>query len=88
MVSFFEAAQKCNGPLGRLDASEPHGEAERMFTSPELQPAAELLGAAKMLGHDLTVDTGDADGVAHIIRDDLHNVYKGIGFDAAYDLAP
>jgi hypothetical protein len=59
-----------------------------MFTAPELQPAAELLGSAKMLGHDLTVDTVDADGVAHIICDDLHNVYKGIGFDAAYNFAP
>ena len=41
-----------------------------------------------MLGYNLTVDTGEADGVAHIILDDLHNVYEGIGFDAAYNFAP
>jgi len=36
----------------------------------------------------LTVDPRNADGVAHIIRDDLHDIYEGCGFDAACNHAP
>ena len=43
---------------------------------------------AKKLTQDLTVDSRNADGMAHIIRDDLHNVYEGCGFDAACNYVP
>ncbi len=42
----------------------------------------------KTLEKDLTIDPRKAEGVAHIIRDDLHNVYEGCGFDAACDYVP
>jgi hypothetical protein len=43
---------------------------------------------AKLLTKALTVDPRNAQGVAHIIRDDLHNVYEGCGFDAACSYVP
>lgn len=43
---------------------------------------------AKTLTEDLTIDPRNADGVAHIIRDELHNVYEGCGFDAACNYVP
>ena len=42
----------------------------------------------KELTKDLTVDPRKAKGVAHIIRDDLHNVYEGCSFDAACNYVP
>jgi hypothetical protein len=42
----------------------------------------------KTLDQDLIVDPRKADGVAHIIRDDLPNVYEGCGFDAACNFVP
>ena len=43
---------------------------------------------AKTLDQDLTVDPRNANGLAHIIRDELHNVYEGCGFDAACNYVP
>ncbi len=43
---------------------------------------------AKTLTEDLTIDPRNANGVAHIIRDSLHNVYEGCGFDAACNYVP
>jgi len=43
---------------------------------------------AKKLNRDLTVDPRNADGVAHIVRDELHNVYEGCGFDQACNYVP
>jgi hypothetical protein len=40
------------------------------------------------LTKDLTIDLRRANGVAHIIRDDLHDVYEGCGFDLACDYIP
>lgn len=40
------------------------------------------------LRQDLTIDTRKAGGVAHVIRDELHNVYAGCGFDAACNYIP
>jgi hypothetical protein len=42
----------------------------------------------KKLDRDLTVDPRKADGVAHIIQDNLLNTYEGCGFDAACDYVP
>ena len=42
----------------------------------------------KTLPEDLTIDPRKANGVAHIIRDNLHNVYEGCGFDAACNYVP
>jgi hypothetical protein len=74
--------------LGRLDASESLRVAERTLIDPELQTASELVGSAKIIEQDFTIGPGDADWVARVIRDDLHNVYEGIGFDAACNFAP
>lgn len=43
---------------------------------------------AMTLTKDLTVDPRKANGTAHIVRDDLHNVYEGCGFDAACNYVP
>jgi hypothetical protein len=43
---------------------------------------------AVTLRRDLTIDTRKAGGAAHIIRDELHNVYAGCGFDAACNYIP
>ena len=43
---------------------------------------------AKTLTKDLTIDPRKADGLAHIVRDNLHDVYEGCGFDAACDYTP
>ena len=40
------------------------------------------------LTKDPTVDPRKADGLAHIIRDDHHDVYEGCGFDAACNYTP
>lgn len=42
----------------------------------------------KTLTEDLTIDPRNANGVAHIIRDALHNVYEGCGFDEACNYLP
>lgn len=42
----------------------------------------------KTLEENLTIDPRRADGVAHIVRDELHNVYEGCGFDATCDYTP
>jgi hypothetical protein len=43
---------------------------------------------AKQLTKDLTVDPRNSNGVAHIVRDDLHDVYEGCGFDKACNYVP
>ena len=43
---------------------------------------------AKPLGQDLTIDPRNAGGVAHIVRDELHNVYEGCGFDTDCNFVP
>jgi hypothetical protein len=43
---------------------------------------------AKTLDQDLTVDPRNAGGLAHIVRDELHDVYEGCGFDAACNFVP
>lgn len=40
------------------------------------------------LSKDLTVDPRNNYGTAHIVRDDLHNVYEGCGFDTACSYVP
>lgn len=40
-----------------------------------------------VLTQDLTVDTTKANGTAHIVRDNLSNVYQGCGFDNACSIA-
>lgn len=40
------------------------------------------------LAKDLTVDPRNAYGNAHIVRDDLHNIYEGCGFDTACSYVP
>jgi len=40
------------------------------------------------LTKDLTIDPRRANGVVHIIRDDLHNAYEGCGFDLSCDYIP
>jgi len=42
----------------------------------------------KTLTKDLTIDPRKADGLAHIIRDNLHDVYEGCGFDGACNYTP
>lgn len=42
----------------------------------------------KTLDKDLTIEPRKAGGVAHIIRDNLHDVYEGCGFDAACSFTP
>jgi len=43
---------------------------------------------AKTLDKELTIEPGKAGSVAHIIRDELHNVYEGCGFDATCSYVP
>jgi len=43
---------------------------------------------ARTLTKDLTVAPVNANGMAHIIRDDLQNVYEGCGFDRACNYIP
>lgn len=43
---------------------------------------------AVALKKDLTVDPRRSGGVAHVTRDDLHNVYEGCGFDATCNYTP
>jgi hypothetical protein len=43
---------------------------------------------AKRLAKDLTVDPRNNYGTAHMVRDDLHNVYEGCGFDTACSYVP
>jgi hypothetical protein len=40
------------------------------------------------LTKDLEIDPRRANGLAHIIRDDLHDVYEGCGFDATCNYVP
>jgi hypothetical protein len=42
----------------------------------------------KTLTEDLTIDPGKANGVAHLIRDDLHDMYEGCGFDQTCNYVP
>lgn len=42
----------------------------------------------KVLDRDLTIDPRRSGGVAHIVRDALHNVYEGCGFDATCSFVP
>lgn len=42
----------------------------------------------KTLDRDLTIEPGKAQDTAHIIRDELHDVYEGCGFDAACNFVP
>jgi hypothetical protein len=42
----------------------------------------------KTLTRDLTIDPRKADDVAHIIRDNLHDIYGGCGFDGACNYIP
>jgi hypothetical protein len=42
----------------------------------------------KKLTRDLTIDPRKANGLAHIMRDDLHDVYEGCGFDATCNYIP
>ena len=42
----------------------------------------------KELPRDLTIDTQRANGLAHIIRDNLHDIYQGCGFDNACNYIP
>jgi len=50
---------------------------------PELDSKLKLPAGWTFEAKKLTIDPRNANGVAHIIRDDLHNVYEGCGFDAA-----
>jgi len=43
---------------------------------------------AKTLNKELTIEPGKSGGAAHIIRDELHNVYEGCGFDATCNYVP
>jgi hypothetical protein len=43
---------------------------------------------AKTLDKELTIEPGKSGSVAHIIRDELHNVYEGCGFDATCSYVP
>ena len=43
---------------------------------------------AQRLTKDLTVDPRNNYGTAHMMRDDLHNVYEGCGFDTACSYVP
>ena len=42
----------------------------------------------KTLTKDLTIDLRKANDVAHILRDNLHDIYAGCGFDAACSYIP
>ena len=42
----------------------------------------------KTLDKDLTLDPCNANGVAHIVRDDHHNIYEGCGFDKTCNYVP
>ncbi len=42
----------------------------------------------KTLTRDLSIDTRNANGLAHIIRDNLHDIYQGCGFDNACSYIP
>lgn len=42
----------------------------------------------KVLPRNLTIDTQRANGLAHIIRDNLHDAYQGCGFDTACNYIP
>ena len=42
----------------------------------------------KRLTKDLTIDPRKANDVAHIVRDNLHDIYAGCGFDAACSYIP
>jgi hypothetical protein len=42
----------------------------------------------KTLDKDLTIEPGKARNVAHIVRDELHDVYEGCGFDKACNYMP
>jgi len=42
----------------------------------------------KPLTRDLRIDARKANGLAHIIRDNLHDIYQGCGFDAACSYIP
>jgi hypothetical protein len=42
----------------------------------------------KELPRDLTIDAQRANGLAHIIRDNLHDIYQGCGFDNACNYIP
>jgi hypothetical protein len=42
----------------------------------------------KKLTKDLTTDSRKASGVAHILRDNPHDIYAGCGFDAACSHIP
>jgi len=42
----------------------------------------------KTLTRDLSIDLRNADGLAHIIRDNLHDIYQGCGFDNACNYIP
>ena len=42
----------------------------------------------KTLTRELSIDTRNANGLAHIIRDNLHDIYQGCGFDNACSYIP
>jgi hypothetical protein len=42
----------------------------------------------KVLTRDLAIDGRKANGLAHIIRDNLHDIYQGCGFDNACSYIP
>jgi hypothetical protein len=42
----------------------------------------------KKLPRELTIDAQRANGLAHIIRDNLHDIYQGCGFDNACNYIP
>jgi hypothetical protein len=42
----------------------------------------------KVLTRDLAIDARKANGLAHIIRDNLHDIYQGCGFDNACSYIP
>jgi hypothetical protein len=42
----------------------------------------------KTLTKDLTIDPRKANDVAHLVRDNLHDIYAGCGFDAACSYIP
>ena len=42
----------------------------------------------KELPSNLTIDAQRANGMAHIIRDNLHDIYQGCGFDNACNYIP
>jgi hypothetical protein len=42
----------------------------------------------KELPSNLTIDAQRANGIAHIIRDNLHDIYQGCGFDNACNYIP